>query len=406
MNLPIAKKLESIKPSATLALTSKVKELKQQGEDIVSFGAGEPDFDTPIHIKNAAKQSIDAGKTKYTASNGTLELRTAITKKFKDDNQLDFSPNQVTVGSGGKKVLSNFLMATLNPGDEVIIPAPYWVSYPDMVLLADGVPVIAYTGLENNFKLTPEILKKHITKKTKVCILNSPSNPTGSLYSRKDMESILEIILSNNIFVLSDDLYEKILYDNHNFCNFAMLSKEAKERTFIVNGVSKAYSMTGWRIGYGAGNETIIKNMNIIQSQTTSNPSSISQEAALEAISGDQACVLEMNKSFLNRRNLIVDSLNKIDGITCLEPEGAFYVFPYINKTYQFPKFEDLYNKSKQESKSQFFCELLLEKFKMAIVPGIAFGDDNALRFSYATSEAEIKKGLSRLKEFIDFLKS
>ena len=340
MQIPIAKKLKFIKPSPTLAISEKAKQLRREGEDVVSFGAGEPDFDTPIHIKNAGKKAIDDGKTKYTIASGTVELRKAISEKFKRDYNIEYKINEITVGAGGKKVLINFFMATLNPCDEVIIPAPYWVSYPDMVLLADGTPVIVQTDLKNNFKLTPEILKKTITPKTKVCIINSPSNPTGSIYRKEELETIVKILIEKNIFILSDDLYEKILYDDTKFINAAMLSREAKKKTFIVNGVSKAYAMTGWRIGYGAGHETIIKNMNMIQSQTTANPCSISQEAALEALIGDQSCIETMLKAFKHRRNLIFDFFNQIEEITCFKPEGAFYIFPYINKVYDLHKIQ------------------------------------------------------------------
>lgn len=396
-----AKRLNVIEPSPTLVITAKANELKKKGEDIVSFGAGEPDFETPPHIKDAAKKAIDKGMTRYTAVSGTVELKEAIVKKFQRDNGLAYEKNQIIIGTGGKQVIYNYFLATLNAGDEVIIPAPYWVSYADIVRLAEGVPVIVQTTPESNFQITPEQLKKAITPKTKCLIVNSPSNPTGAAYSRKDLEALGEIVLSSGIQVMSDDIYEKIVYDGFVFANLAMISPELKKQTFVINGVSKTYSMTGWRIGYGAGDIGIVKNMETIQSQSTSNPSSISQAAAEAAIGGDQDCVEEMRKAFEQRRNVIVSLLNAIPGVNCKNPQGAFYVFPYLNDVYKTPGFERLRKESSETSLSKLFCNVLLEKYKVAAVPGIAFGEDNALRLSYPMSETDIERGVERISEMI-----
>ncbi|TGM10324.1 pyridoxal phosphate-dependent aminotransferase [Leptospira barantonii] len=396
-----AKRLNVIEPSPTLVITAKANELKKKGEDIVSFGAGEPDFETPAHIRDAAKKAIDKGMTRYTAVSGTIELKEAIVTKFKRDNGLEYDKSQIIVGTGGKQVIYNYFLATLNAGDEVIIPAPYWVSYADIVRLAEGVPVIVTTTPESNFQITPEQLKKAITSKTKCLILNSPSNPTGAGYSRKDLEALGEIVLSAGIQVMSDDIYEKIVYDGFTFSNLAMISPELKKNTFVINGVSKTYSMTGWRIGYGAGDLSIVKNMETIQSQSTSNASSISQAAAEAALSGDQACVEEMRKAFEKRRNLIVSLLNEIPGVKCNNPQGAFYVFPYLTDVYKTPGFEKLKKESSEKSLSKIFCSVLLEKYKVAAVPGIAFGEDDALRLSYPMGENDIKRGVERLAEMI-----
>ncbi|MCC5814202.1 MAG: pyridoxal phosphate-dependent aminotransferase [Leptospira sp.] len=397
----VAKRLDVVEPSPTLAITAKAKALQAQGIDVVGFGAGEPDFDTPDHIKEAAKKAMDAGKTKYTPVSGTPSLKAAIIDKLKKENGLEYKPNEIIVGTGGKQVIYNFFMATLNPGDEVIIPAPYWVSYADIVRLAEGVPVIVSTTPEANFQITPEQLKAAITPKTKVFIFNSPSNPTGAAYSKKDVEALCKVLENEEIITLSDDIYEKIIYDGYEFINPAMISAKMKEKTFVINGVSKAYSMTGWRIGYGAGNAEIIKNMDTMQGQSTSNPSSISQAAAEEALKGDQSCVETMRVAFDKRRKLIVDLLNEIPGFRCNLPQGAFYAFPYIDGVYQFPKFAKALAESGETSKSKFFCDKLLDDYKVAAVPGIAFGDDNSLRLSYALGEDDIRKGLDRIKQMV-----
>jgi len=397
----VAKRLDVVEPSPTLAITAKANALKASGIDVVGFGAGEPDFDTPEHIKVAAKRAMDQGKTKYTPVSGIPTLKDAIIAKFKKENNLDYEKNQIIVGTGGKQVIYNFFMATINPGDEVIIPAPYWVSYADIVRLAEGTPVIVPTTLENNFQITPTQLKKAISPKTKVFLFNSPSNPTGSAYSKNDVYDLCEILVKERIITLSDDIYEKIIYDGLEFINPAMVSPEMKEKTFIINGVSKAYSMTGWRIGYGAGNAEIIKNMDTMQGQSTSNASSISQAAAEEALKGDQSEVEVMRKAFDVRRKLIVELLNQIPGVNCRMPQGAFYAFPYIDKLYNLPKFDKIFSEANEKSRSKVFCDILLEKYNVAAVPGVAFGDDNALRLSYALGEADIRKGLERIQTMV-----
>ncbi len=401
----VAKRLDVVEPSPTLAITAKANQLKASGLDVVGFGAGEPDFDTPAHIKEAAKKAMDQGKTKYTPVSGTISLRDAIIQKFKNENGLSYERNQIIVGTGGKQVLYNFFMATLNPGDEVIIPAPYWVSYADIVRLAEGIPVIVPTDINSGFKITADQLSKAITPKTKVFIFNSPSNPTGAAYTRKDVEQLVSVLEPKDIITLSDDIYEKIIYDGLEFVNPAMISNAMKEKTFVVNGVSKAYSMTGWRIGYAAGNAEIIKNMDTMQGQSTSNASSISQAAAEAALLGDQKPVEEMRLAFDQRRKLIVSLLNEIPSIQCRMPEGAFYAFPYITGVYETEGFKKLQKEKKESSLSKLFCDLLLDKYNVAAVPGIAFGDDKAIRLSYALGDADIQKGISRIKQMVEDLK-
>jgi len=401
----VAKRLDVVEPSPTLAITAKANQLKASGIDVVGFGAGEPDFDTPAHIKEAAKKAMDQGKTKYTPVSGTVSLRDAIIQKFKTDNGLSYERNQIIVGTGGKQVLYNFFMATLNPGDEVIIPAPYWVSYADIVRLAEGVPVIVSTDISSGFKITAEQLQKAITHKTKVFIFNSPSNPTGAAYTRSDVEKLVKILEPKDIITVSDDIYEKIIYDGLEFVNPAMISSVMKEKTFVVNGVSKAYSMTGWRIGYAAGNAEIIKNMDTMQGQSTSNASSISQAAAEAALLGDQKPVEEMRLAFDKRRKYMVSLLNEISGVECRMPEGAFYAFPYITGVYQMDGFQKLIKEKNETSLSKLFCDILLDKYNVAAVPGIAFGDDKAIRLSYALGEKDIEKGVSRIKQMVDDLK-
>ena len=325
----LANRLSRIKPSATLAVTAKAKELKAAGKDIIGLGAGEPDFDTPDFIKEAAKAALDAGDTKYTNVDGTPALKEAIAKKFKRDNGLDYAANEITVGTGGKQVLYNALMATLNAGDEVIIPAPYWVSYPDMVLLAEGEPVIVDCPAEANFKMTGAQLEAAITPKTKWVILNSPSNPTGAGYTKEDMKALTDVLVKHDhVWVLTDDMYEHLVYDGFEFCTPAQVEPTLKDRTLTVNGVSKAYSMTGWRIGFAGGPADLIKAMGKIQGQSTSNPCSISQAAAVEALNGDQSFMAEWVAAFKGRRDMVVEMLNACEGITCPNPEGAFYVYP------------------------------------------------------------------------------
>jgi len=391
----VSNNLKRIKPSPTIAVTTKAREMRAAGKDIIGLGAGEPDFDTPDNIKDAAIQAIKEGDTKYTAVDGTPKLKKAIQAKFLRENNLSYDLDQITVGTGGKQVLYNTFMATLNKGDEVIVPAPYWVSYPDIILLAGGKPKIVKCEEKNSFKLTPSKLKKAITKKTKWLILNSPSNPTGSAYSKKEIEELSKILIKNKkIYILSDDIYEHILYDNFNFFTVAQINS-LKNRTLTMNGVSKSYSMTGWRIGYGAGPKEIIKAISKIQSQSTSNPSSISQAAAVEALNGTQDFIKKRSQSFKERRDFVVDNLNNIKGISCLRPEGAFYVFPNCKK---------LLGKKTNLKTDKDFVEKLLEKSQVAVVQGSAFGLNGYFRISYATSMENLQKAMERIKSFCNNL--
>ena len=391
----ISNSLNKIKPSPTIAVSQKARELRAAGKDVIGLGAGEPDFDTPNNIKNAAVRAIRAGETKYTAVDGTLALKKAIVKKFKKENNLKYSIDQITVGAGGKQVLYNTFMATLNKGDEVIIPAPFWVSYPDMVLLAGGKPKIVKCGEKDGFKITAENLKKAITKKTKWLILNSPSNPTGAGYTKNEIKKLSKVLIKHKkIHILSDDIYEHVKYDNFKFYTIAQIPK-LKNRTLTMNGVSKSYAMTGWRIGYAAGPVNIIKAIRKIQSQSTSNPSSISQAAAVEALNGTQKFIKKRANSFKVRRNFVVNSLNNIKGISCLKPNGAFYVFPNCKKL--------LGNKTKLKTDTDF-VKKLLEKSNVAVVQGSAFGLDGYFRISYATSMQKLKIAMSRIKSFCENL--
>ncbi len=391
----ISDSLKRIKPSPTIAVTQKARELRAAGKDVIGLGAGEPDFDTPDNIKKAAIKAIKSGDTKYTAVDGTPALKKAIIRKFKRENKLNFSLDQITVGTGGKQVLYNTFMATLNKGDEVIIPAPFWVSYPDMVLLAGGKPKIVKCTEQDGFKLTAQKLKKAITKKTKWLILNSPSNPTGAGYSKKEIQDLAKVLVrKKKIFILSDDIYEHVRYDNFKFFTIAQLPK-LKERTLTMNGVSKSYAMTGWRIGYAAGPTDIIKAIRKIQSQSTSNPSSISQAAAVEALNGNQGFIKKRANAFKKRRNFVVKSLNAIKGITCLTPNGAFYVFPSCKR---------LLNKKTKFKTDTDFVKKLLEKSNVAVVQGSAFGLDGFFRISYATSMKNLKKAMDRIKAFCESL--
>ena len=391
----VSNSLKRIKPSPTIAVTSKAREMRAAGKDVIGLGAGEPDFDTPDNIKEAAIEAIRKGDTKYTAVDGTPALKKAIQAKFSRENDLSYGLDQISVGTGGKQVLYNAFMATINKGDEVIIPAPYWVSYPDIVLLAGGKPKIIKCDEKNNFKLTPEKLTKAVSKKTKWIIINSPSNPTGSGYTKDEIIALSKILMKyKNLYILSDDIYEHITYDGFKFFTIAQIEK-LKSRTLTMNGVSKSYSMTGWRIGYAAGPKEIIKAMAKIQSQSTSNPTSISQAAAVEALNGTQDFILERSNSFKERRNFVVDSLNNIKGISCLSPEGAFYVFPNCKK---------LLNKKTKLKTDKDFVEKLLEKAEVAVVQGSAFGLDGYFRISYATSMENLKKAMQRIKTFCDSL--
>ncbi len=391
----VSNSLKRIKPSPTMAVTSKAREMRAAGRDVIGLGAGEPDFDTPDNIKEAAIEAIRRGDTKYTAVDGTPALKKAIQNKFSRENGLSYELDQITVGTGGKQVLYNAFMATVNKGDEVIIPAPYWVSYPDIILLAGGKPKIVKCDEKDNFKLTPKKLEKAISKKTKWIILNSPSNPTGSAYTKKEIEELSKVLTKyKKIYILSDDIYEHITYGNFKFFTIAQI-KALKDRTLTMNGVSKSYSMTGWRIGYAAGPKEIIKAIAKIQSQSTSNPTSISQAAAVEALNGTQDFIQERANSFRERRDFVVNSLNDINGISCLRPEGAFYVFPSCKK---------LLGKKTKLKTDKDFVEKLLEKSEVAVVQGSAFGLDGYFRISYATSMENLKKAMERIRSFCDSL--
>ena len=391
----ISNNLKRIKPSPTIAVTTKAREMRASGRDVIGLGAGEPDFDTPDNIKEAAIEAIKNGETKYTAVDGTPDLKKAIVEKFKRENNLNYTTDQITVGTGGKQVIYNTFMATLNKGDEVIIPAPFWVSYPDMVLLAGGTPKIIKCEEKDGFKLSAKKLEKAISKKTKWLILNSPSNPTGAGYTKKEIEDLSKVLLKHKkIFILSDDIYEHIRYEGFNFFTIAQISK-LKERTLTMNGVSKSYAMTGWRIGYAAGPKEIINAIRKIQSQSTSNPSSISQAAAVEALNGQQDFIKERAEAFKERRDFVVRSLNNIEGISCLTPNGAFYVFP---------SYKELLNKKTKLKTDTEFVQKLLEKSMVAVVQGSAFGLDGYFRISYATSMENLEKAMKRIKTFCDSL--
>ena len=378
----------------------RAKELKAAGKAIIGLGAGEPDFDTPDNIKEAAIKAIKDGDTKYTAVDGTPTLKNAIIKKFKRENNLDYKLDQITVGTGGKQVIYNAMMATLNNGDEVVIPAPYWVSYPDIVLLAGGTPVILKCNEKQEFKIRPSDLEKSITKKTKWIILNSPSNPTGACYAEKDIKEIGKILEKHpHVFILSDDIYEHVTYENFKFFTIAQIDS-LKDRVLTMNGVSKAYSMTGWRIGYAAGPKDIIKAIAKIQSQSTTNPSSISQAAAVEALNGTQSFIQERSKSFQERRDFVVKELNAIDGINCLKPDGAFYVFPSCKKLIGKKD-----NKGREIKNDTDFVQSLLENNGIAVVQGSAFGLEGFFRISYATSMENLKKALEKISIFCKSLK-
>ncbi len=388
MTTILSDRVQKIKPSATLAVSDKAKQLKAQGVEIVSMGSGEPDFDTPVNIQKAASQAIGAGETRYTAVDGTPQLKKAICEKFKWDNGLDYSINEVMVSSGGKQVFYNLCQAILNKGDEVIIPSPYWVSYPDIAILADATPVFIETGLEQEFKITSEQLESSINTNTKLFVLNSPSNPTGAVYTKSEIESLGAVLERHpQVNVISDDIYEHIRWEDDKFVNIAMACPKLKDRTIILNGVSKAYAMTGWRIGYAAGPEDIIKAMKKIQGQSTSNPSSISQAAALEAISGDQSFINMMVKAFERRHNFLVDSLNAIDGIECPKSRGAFYSFPRVKGLIDRLGLKD-------DVEFSTYC---LDKISLALVPGSAFGAPGYVRLSFATSMDNLKLAIDRL---------
>lgn len=391
----IAARLANIKPSPTIAVTNKARELKAAGKDVIGLGAGEPDFDTPDNIKEAAINAIKAGDTKYTAVDGTPALKKAICEKFKNENGISYAPENITVGTGAKQVIYNAFMATLNEGDEVIIPTPYWVSYPDMAALAGGSSVFVECSAENGFKLQAEDLSKAITSKTKWLILNSPSNPTGSAYTASELKALGEVLKKHpHVHVLSDDIYEHIVYGDFEFATIAAVTPELKERTLTLNGVSKAYAMTGWRIGFAGGPVELIKAISKLQSQSTSNPSSISQAASVEALQGDQSFLSERKEVFQRRRDKVVGWLNDIPGISCNTPEGAFYVFPSC---------EGVIGKKTPAGKvlenCNDFATYLLEDALVAVVPGIAFGAEGFFRISYATSDEILEKACVRIAD-------
>ena len=397
--MKLAARVAKVKPSETLAITAKANALKAQGRDVIGFGAGEPDFDTPDHIKKAAIAAIEAGFTKYTPVGGTDELKDAIIRKLKVDNNLEYKRSEVVVSCGAKHTLYNLAQALFGEGDEVIIPAPYWVSYPDIVVLAGGTPVIVDTLEKDGFKMKPEQLKAAITGRTKAVILNGPSNPTGAAYSPDDLKALADVLAPTDIVIISDDIYEKILYADYPFANMVTVDPRLKDRTVVVNGVSKAYAMTGWRIGYAAGPEEVIGAIAKIQSQNTSNPTSISQKASVAALNGDQSVVAMMVGEFRKRRDYIVPALNDISGIRCLMPEGAFYVFPNVS---------GIYGRSfagREITNSTEFIEYLLDEANVATVPGAAFGSDAHIRLSYATSLKNIEEGVKRIKNAVAKLK-
>ncbi len=389
MAIQLSERVQRVKPSPTLAISALAQQLQAQGRDIINLGVGQPDFATPVHIKEAGINAIVENKTGYTAVDGIPELKEAVIKKFKRDNGFDYEADQVLVSCGGKQSFSNLCQALLNDGDEVIIPAPYWVSYPDMVLLAGGIPVIVEAGQESNFKLTPEKLEAAISDKTRLFVLNSPSNPTGVLYSKEELAALGEVLLKHpDIIVATDDMYELILFGNREFSNILNATPELYDRCVVLNGVSKAYAMTGWRIGYAAGPAELIKGMKKIQGQSTSNPTSISQYAAVEALNGDQECIKPMIKAFKERHDFVVKSLNEIDGVDCLESDGTFYSFPNV---------EGLIARVEGVTNDTELAEHLLDKTGVALVPGSAFGLPGHIRLSFATSMENLEKAVERI---------
>ncbi|AFY50544.1 aspartate/tyrosine/aromatic aminotransferase [Nostoc sp. PCC 7524] len=384
--MKLAARVSQVTPSLTLAIAAKAKAMKAEGIDVCSFSAGEPDFDTPAHIKAAAAQALESGKTKYGPAAGEPKLREAIARKLQSDNGLDYKAENVIVTNGGKHSLYNLMVALIDPGDEVIIPAPYWLSYPEMVTLVGGKPVIIQTDASTGYKITPEQLRAAITPKTKLFVLNSPSNPTGMVYTPEEIKALAQVVVDADIYVVSDEIYEKILYDGAQHISIGSLGKEIFERTLISNGFAKAYSMTGWRLGYLAGPVDIIKAASTIQGHSTSNVCTFAQYGAIAALESSQDCVEEMRQAFAQRRQVMLDRLNAIPGLSCPKPDGAFYLFPDISKT---------------GLKSLEFCDALIEAHQVAVIPGIAFGADNNIRLSYATDLATIEKGMDRLEKFV-----
>lgn len=392
--MPLSTRVQAIKPSPTLAVTARAAKLKAEGKDIIGLGAGEPDFDTPQHIKDAAIAAINKGFTKYTPVGGTASLKQAIIAKFKRDNGLDYTAKQILVSCGGKQSFFNLALATINPGDEVIIPAPYWVSYPDIVIIAEGKPVIVQAGIEQGFKMTPAQLESAITSKTRMVVINSPSNPSGGVYTLEDLKALGAVLRKHpNILIATDDMYEHIALTDEKFCNILNACPDLYPRTMVLNGVSKAYAMTGWRIGYAAGPENIITAMENVQSQSTSNPTSISQVAAEAALNGDQACITPMLKAFRERHEFVVSELNKIPGLSCIKAGGAFYAFPDARTA-----IATLHRKGTiKEATDIALSEYLLVEAGVAVVPGSAFGSEGYIRLSFATSMDNLQKALERM---------
>jgi aspartate aminotransferase len=384
--MKLAERVSQVTPSITLAISAKAKAMKSEGIDVCSFSAGEPDFDTPAHIKAAAEKALEEGKTKYGPAAGEAQLRQAIAKKLRTENRLDYEPENVIVTNGGKHSLFNLMLALIEPGDEVIIPAPYWLSYPEMVTLVGGTSVIVQTDESTNYKITPEQLKAAITPKTKLFIINSPSNPTGMVYTPAELKALADIIVEADILVVSDEIYEKIIYDGTKQVSIGSVSDEVFVRTIISNGFAKGYSMTGWRLGYLAGPLDLIKATITIQSHSTSNICTFAQFGGVAALEGPQDCVEEMRRAFAKRREVMYERLNAIPGLSCPKPDGAFYLLPDISKT---------------GLKSLEFCDAFLQEHQVAVIPGIAFGSDNTIRLSYATDMATIEKGMDRLEKFV-----
>jgi aspartate aminotransferase len=384
--MKLAARVSQVTPSITLAIAAKAKAMKAEGIDVCSFSAGEPDFDTPAHIKAAAEKALREGKTKYGPAAGEPKLREAIARKLQKDNGLDYKAENVIVTNGGKHSLYNLIVALIDPGDEVIIPAPYWLSYPEMVTLVGGKSVIVQTEASTGYKITPEQLKKAITPKTKLFVLNSPSNPTGMVYTPEEIKALAQVIVDADILVVSDEIYEKILYDGAQHISIGSLGKEIFDRTVISNGFAKAYSMTGWRLGYLAGSVEIIKAASSIQGHSTSNVCTFAQYGAIAALEESQDCVEEMRQAFAKRRQVMLARLNAIPGLSCPKPDGAFYLFPDISKT---------------GLKSLDFCNALIDEYQVAVIPGVAFGADNNIRLSYATDMETIEKGMDRLEKFV-----
>lgn len=393
VNTVITSRLAKVKPSPTMAVTARAAELRAAGEDVIGLGAGEPDFDTPQHIKEAAKRAIDQGQTKYTAVGGTPELKAAVARKFERENGLQFRPDQILISCGGKQSFYNLVQTLIGEGDEVVIPAPYWVSYPDIVLLADGTPVAIETGLDEAFKVTPEKLRAALTGRTKLLVLNSPSNPTGAVYTAQELAALGAVLRDYpHVWIASDDIYEKICWGGEPFVNIANVCPELADRVLVLNGVSKAYAMTGWRIGYAAGNRDVIREMTTVQSQCTSNPCSISQAAAVAALDGDQGCIVTMNTAFERRHDMIVAGLNAIEGVRCIPSGGAFYAFPDVSEALEKMGIDD----------DVGFAEALLNEVKVALVPGSAFGAPGYVRLSFATSDENLTSALQRIRAFVE----